>query len=118
MSVVHIESVSDFMEILQKNELVLADFYTNWCPPCRLMTPIFEKLSNIYTTIKFAKVNLEQPENKKLAVIYSIKAIPTFIFFSNGKEVCRQVGAVVEEKFREWIERCSGYDFNCSTSRR
>jgi thioredoxin 1 len=91
-------------EIINSPKPVLIDFWAEWCGPCRMMHPIFEKLAKIYgNKIIFARLNVD--ENQEIAMNYEVYAIPTFIIFSNGKIVERLVGAVSEDSLRRVIEK-------------
>ncbi len=91
-------------EVINSPKPVLIDFWAEWCGPCRMMHPIFERLAKIYgNKIIFARINVD--ENQEIAMNYEVYAIPTFIMFSNGKIVERLVGAVSEDSLRRVIEK-------------
>ena len=77
-----IQSVQDFENVLNENEKVLADFYAEWCAPCKKITPEIQKLSEQFTLTSFVKVNIETVS--ELAEKYGIKALPTFVFIRKG----------------------------------
>lgn len=74
--------------------LTLVDFWAEWCGPCKLMHPVFERLSKKYAQVTFARVNVDQ--NQPLAARFGVQAIPTFIMFKDGRAVDRMMGAVGE----------------------
>jgi len=81
---------------------VLVDFWASWCGPCMMMSPIFEKIAAKYQgKVLLAKVNVD--ENRAVPEKYGIYGIPTFIFFKDGKESERIVGAVGEKGLEEAI---------------
>lgn len=94
-------------EINEKNEEKLnfgkwiIDFWAPWCPPCKIMSPIFHELEKEIEGINFASVNVDLMEN--LAHKFGIMSIPTFLILDNGKEKARFIGATPKERFREWI---------------
>lgn len=86
----------------KKNPLVVADFFAEWCGPCQIMAPIILKIAEKYPKVKFAKVNVD--EEQKLSNKYEVSSIPCIIFFKDGKEVDRIIGALDEEVFEEKIK--------------
>ncbi len=74
--------------------LVLVDFWAEWCGPCKMMHPIFDRMAKKYRHIKFARVNVDQ--NQDISMKFGVQAIPTFIMFKDGKPVERMMGAVGE----------------------
>jgi thioredoxin 1 len=73
------------------DRLVVVDCFATWCPPCRMMAPIFEKLSEEFTDAVFIKVDSDA--NKAVAQMLNVTSLPSFFLFKGGKEVGRQVGA-------------------------
>lgn len=79
---------------------VLVDFYSDYCPPCRVLEPIFKQLEEEFKgKIKFARVNVD--ENREIAVKYNIISIPTLILFKNGQEEKRIVGLRNKEELKK-----------------
>ena len=79
-------------EVLNSNIPVLADFWTEWCMPCRMISPVIEELAEDHKgKIKFVKINVDN--NTELATDLQILSIPLLILFNNGKELTRIVGA-------------------------
>lgn len=80
-------------EVLNSNELVLVDFYADWCGPCKMMAPIIEELEGEYQGV--AKVGkLDVDESPEISAKYKVMSIPTMLFFKNGEVVGSVVGAV------------------------
>mgnify|MGYP001595902215 CR=1 FL=1 len=90
-------------EVLRNSLPVLVDFWAPWCGPCRIISPILEKLSKEYTSkLKFAKLNAD--DNQEAAAKYDVRGIPCMIIFSKGKEADRIIGAFPEDALRRKID--------------
>ena len=93
---------SNFEELLQNNVVVVADFWAEWCGPCRMITPIVEELASAYEgKVLIGKVNVD--DEGDLATKYGIRNIPTVLFFKNGQIVDKQVGAAGKNVFEDKI---------------
>jgi thioredoxin 1 len=92
---------SAFEKIVLKNKLpVIVDFWAPWCGPCKVVTPMLEKIAKeIGDKLIVAKVNTD--ENPEWATKYGVQGIPTLLFFYGGKIIHRQVGALPERMLRE-----------------
>jgi thioredoxin 1 len=86
-------------EVLESAEPVLVDFWAAWCPPCRAMNPVIEKLAGEY---KVCKVNVDN--NQALAGRYGVSAIPVFMIFKNGEMKAKHVGVTPEQTLRKELE--------------
>ena len=91
-------------EVLQSDIPVFVDFYADWCGPCKMMSPVIDKLAEEYDgKIKVGKVNVD--ENGDLAVKYGIMSIPNMVFFKNGEVADRVVGAIPKPDMKEKFEK-------------
>jgi len=91
-------------EVLQADKLVLVDFWAPWCAPCLAMMPVIEAVAESYgDKIKVAKINVD--ENPATPMKYGIRAVPTLIFFSQGKVEETLIGLQPKEKIIEVITR-------------
>lgn len=85
-----------------KSGLILVDFYADWCGPCRMLTPILEKVSNeMHGKVTVAKLDIDKAQ--KTASTFQITSIPTLILFKNGKEIGRLVGLRDEKGIKDFI---------------
>ena len=87
-----------------KNEIVLVDFFAEWCMPCLMMAPVIDELSDKFKgKIKFGKINVS--DNEELAQKYGIRSIPNFILFKDGKITEQFVGAMSAEDFEDKLNK-------------
>ncbi|MCD6452984.1 MAG: thioredoxin [Dehalococcoidales bacterium] len=90
-------------EVLRSDLPTEVDFWAPWCGPCRMVIPIYEKLSEEYEgRFKFCMINVD--ENQQTATKYQIMSIPMQMFFSNGRKVDEILGAVPEHMIRSKVE--------------
>lgn len=92
-------------EVIKSKELVLVDFYANWCGPCQMMMPVIEELVKEYKDkpVKIGKVNVD--ESKELAHQYNIMSIPTIILFKDGRVITQLIGGQSKDKLKEVVEK-------------
>ena len=91
---VHITSPEHFTQLLRTSRTVVADFYADWCGPCKAIAPVYEQLSQQLSrpgAIAFAKIDTDR--QKEIAGTYGITAMPTFMIFKAGRETKRIRGA-------------------------
>ncbi len=84
----------NFNQEIMNNDLLLVDFWAEWCGPCKSMHPIFTRMAKKYKRVRFARVNVDNAQD--IAMKYGVQSIPTFIMFKNGKIANTMVGAVGE----------------------
>ena len=98
----NLESVTDqnFQNsVLEESGKVLVDFWAPWCGPCKMQTPVLEKLSEV-GDINAKIVKLNTDENPETAQKFGISSIPTLILFENGEEIDRMVGVQPENTLK------------------
>lgn len=86
----HSVTLETFDDIVEKNEIVLLDFWAAWCQPCKILGPVFEEMAKHNTDIYFGKVNTE--ECKELAQAFHVRSVPTLMAFKKGELVFEQSG--------------------------
>jgi thioredoxin 1 len=93
----------NFAELKAGNLPLVVDFWATWCGPCRMVAPIIEELAKQYDgKIVVGKCDVE--DNEDLAAEFSIRNIPTILFFKNGEVVDKLIGAQSKAKFEEKFE--------------
>ena len=85
---------SNFHDAVSQNNLLLVDFWAEWCGPCKSMHPIFSRMAKKYEQVRFARVNVDNSQD--VAKKFNVQSIPTFIMFKNGQIAQQMVGAVGE----------------------
>lgn len=90
-------SIADFDSIISQHELVLIDFHTLWCAPCRKMSPIIDELEKDYQgKIHIFRVDMDKSE--AVADMNNIEAVPTLVLFENEKEIWRNTGLMSKQE--------------------
>lgn len=106
MALEKITSETQLKGILSKG-ISVVDFWAEWCGPCRVTNPLIEELATEFgNKVTFAKVNID--ENPGIAEKNSIMAVPTFLFYKDGKLVDSLVGAAPKSHFKEKISELMG----------
>lgn len=101
--VVELNEINFKKEVLESKIPVLIDHFADWCGPCKMLAPIFDKLSKEFEgKIKFAKLDVQA--NQSLAQKYGVMGIPCLILFVDGKEKDRITGYHPEEQLKEKIK--------------
>lgn len=103
MTVHTLSTVKDLENTFNSNSLAVVDHYSDWCPPCRAIAPKINDLALHYPNVTFGKVNIDNvPE---IAKLNNITAMPTFIFYKDGKAVDKVVGAnlnLIKKKIEQY----------------
>lgn len=89
--------------VLENSRPVLVDFWATWCPPCRMMQPVLQRLAaRVSDRADVCSVNIDrQPD---LAAEYRISGVPTFAVWANGKLVAQKTGALTEGQLMQLVE--------------
>lgn len=98
----------NFESIVTGNPMVIIDFWAPWCGPCRSFAPTYEKMSEQYPDIIFAKVNTE--EETELAGSFQIRSIPTLMLFRENVIIYSEAGALPASGLQQLIEQAQALD--------
>ena len=99
-----------FAETIENNELVLLDFWAEWCGPCKAYGPVYERVSEEFPDVVFGKIDTE--EQQALAGMSGIRSIPTTIAFKQGIGVFMQPGALPEDALRDLVQQLQNLDMD------
>ncbi|NLM62463.1 MAG: thioredoxin [Clostridiales bacterium] len=90
MSVLKITKDNFQREVMESDKPVLLDFFANWCGPCRIISPIINRIAEEIPDVKVGKVDVD--EQRELAMAFNIMSTPTLVVVKNGKVVNRATG--------------------------
>ena len=106
-----IELTKDNLEsVISDNPIVLIDFWADWCGPCKMFGPIFEKAAEKYPDITFAKCNTEVATD--VAAAFGVRSIPTLAIFRDQVLLFKQAGALPEAALEELITKTQELDMD------
>lgn len=95
------EKITKQMFEEMKDELIVLDFYADWCGPCKMIAPFFQEVSEKIEGVKFVKVNVD--EEGDLAKEFGVQSIPTLVILKNKQEIGRKIGFVMKNVLEAWI---------------
>ncbi len=101
-------TATDFETTVLENDIVLVDFWAEWCGPCRNFAPVFEAASKEHSDVIFGKVDTEAEQ--ALAGAAQITSIPTLMAFREGVLVFAQPGALAAPQLEQVIDAVRGLD--------
>ena len=101
-SVLEITDSQFEQEVLSQDQDILVYFWANWCGPCRLMSPIMDKMSDSYESLKIVK--LEVDANPSSVSACQVEGVPAMRLFKKGEQVASLEGAVSKQKLTDMID--------------
>jgi len=104
---VHVDGESNLAELTSEYDVVLADFYADWCGPCQMLDPIVASLA-AETPAAVAKIDVDA--NQGLASQYGVRGVPTLVLFADGETVERVVGVQEKDRLTALIEKYAPAD--------
>ena len=101
-------TAKNFEETIEKNDIVIVDFWAEWCGPCKSFSPIYEDVSEKHQDIVFGKIDTEAEQ--ELGGHFQIRSIPTLMIFREQVVLFSQPGMMNAEQLEEVIEKVKGID--------
>ena len=98
----------NFEETVNKNPMVIIDFWAPWCGPCKGFAPVYEKAAETHPDVVFAKVNTD--EQQELAGSFNIRSIPTLVVFREKVILFQQAGALPGAALEQVITQAKALD--------
>lgn len=88
---------ASFKDVIDSNELVLIDFFAEWCGPCKILGPILKQVKDeLGDSVKIIKIDVDK--NQRLTATYKVLGVPTLLLFKQGKLVWRQSGVIQKQE--------------------
>lgn len=103
-------TTAEFEQTVTENDIVLVDFWAEWCGPCKAFGPVYEKVSGKNPEITFAKVDTDAEQ--QLGAMLQIQSIPTLMAFREGIAVFRHSGAIPEQALDVLVAQIKGLDMD------
>ncbi|MBF0360626.1 MAG: thioredoxin [Oligoflexia bacterium] len=100
----------NFNDVVEKNAIVILDFWADWCGPCKMFAPVFEEVAKENPDVVFGKINSETEED--LSAAFNIRSIPTLMAFRDGILLMNQSGAVSKQALVGLIEQIKKLDMD------
>ncbi len=103
MALIHF-SQDGFDKALASGKLMMVDFWATWCGPCQRLGPVIESLAEDFQDEDVIIGKVDVDDEQALALRYGVESIPTVIFFKNGEEFDRKVGAMPSDIYADVLE--------------
>ena len=100
-----VEGQTELDELVERHDVVLVDFYADWCGPCKMVEPVVERLA-AETDAVVGKVDVDVQQ--ALAASHGVRGVPTMVLFADGEQVEQLVGALPEPQLRSMVAEYTG----------
>jgi len=101
-SITEVDERAELDSVIEENEIVLVEFYADWCGPCKMMEPILEALSR---ELDVCVVTVDTEANPGIAADADVRGLPTFLVYDSGTEIDRYLGVTESETLRSALVR-------------
>ena len=102
MAVINLKT-EQFEETIANNDIVIFDFWAEWCGPCKMIAPLLEEVA-VSRADSLAVVKLNVDENPNTAQKFGIRSIPTLILFKDGAVQAQMMGAMPKSQLEEFLD--------------
>ena len=99
---IHVASSDELADAVAAYDIVLTDFYADWCGPCKMLEPTVAEIA-AETDVTVAKVDVDA--NQQLAAQYGVRGVPTLVLFADGEQVEQVVGVKGKDALLSLIQR-------------
>ncbi len=103
-------TADNFNDTVEDNDIVLLDFWAEWCGPCKTFGPIFEKVSQEHSDITFGKIDTDAQQ--ELGAAFDVRSIPTIAAIRDGVMVFKQAGVLPEAALEDLINQIRDLDMD------
>ncbi len=92
-----------FSALIHSDQLVLIDFFAEWCGPCKMLAPILKEVkAEMGDSLKIVKIDVDK--NQSLASTYQVRGVPTMMLFKKGKQLWRQSGVLQKQELLDVVK--------------